>query len=186
MMSSASAEWFTPPEILQLVERLGPVALDPCWAPGCAVRARTVYTAEAVAVAPDVLAGVDGLKLPWDVPGLCFVNPPYGRGIGEWTSRCRTRVARRRLAGFIPTPYTETVALVPARVDTQWFQDDCVPGRSANAVCFLRGRVRFADAKALAAGWTANPAPFPSAVVYYGPRVETFCSIFNQRGAMWT
>jgi hypothetical protein len=72
-----------------------------------------------------------------------FCNPPYGPGIGDWLKRAD----EAELA----------VYLVPARTDTRWFHDLVMP--KASEVRFLRGRLKFGDAK--------TGAPFPSMVVIY-------------------
>ncbi len=80
-----------------------------------------------------------------------FCNPPYGAGMGDWL----TRGLEAELAVF----------LIPARTDTRWFHDIVIP--HAQEIRFLRGRLKFGDAK--------NCAPFPSMVVVFrrasrGPR----------------
>ena len=73
-----------------------------------------------------------------------FCNPPYGpelRGFLE-------RAGEAELAVF----------LIPARTDTRWFHEIVMP--KAREIRFLRGRLKFGDAK--------NSAPFPSMVVVFG------------------
>lgn len=72
-----------------------------------------------------------------------FCNPPYGPGIGDWLKRG----SEAELAVF----------LIPARTDTRWFHEICLP--FASDIRFLRGRLRFGDA--------VNSAPFPSMVVVF-------------------
>ncbi|HET8908813.1 MAG TPA: DNA N-6-adenine-methyltransferase [Ktedonobacterales bacterium] len=96
-----------------------------------------------------------GLWQAW--PSVVFVNPPYGRVIGRWIVKAMTE------------PIDELLLLVPARTDTAWFQS-----LYDYPICFVRGRLRFN-------GSTQN-APFPSALVYRGPRVEAFCRAFAHRG----
>ena len=86
-----------------------------------------------------------------------YCNPPYGRAIGPWIVRAMTE------------PVDELLLLVPARTDTAWFQS-----LYEHPICFMRGRLRFSGATA--------GAPFPSALVYRGPRVEAFCRAFAHRG----
>ena len=64
---------------------------------------------------------------------------------------------------------TEAVALVPARVDTEWF-------RRLNAFprCFVRGRITFSNAD--------NPAPYPHALIYLGRRTNEFSAAFAPVG----
>lgn len=47
--------------------------------------------------------------------------------------------------------------LIPARTDTRWFHNIVLP--HAKEIRFLRGRLKFGDAK--------NSAPFPSMVVIF-------------------
>lgn len=49
------------------------------------------------------------------------------------------------------------VCLVPSRTDTKWFHDYALKGE----IRFIRGRLRFGDAK--------DNAPFPSMIVVFRP-----------------
>ncbi len=76
--SSAHHGWETPRELLQILYSVfGRFDLDPCSPTdnhrAASVRARVYYT-----------ASDDGLNLPWH--GKVFLNPPYGRAIGDWTA----------------------------------------------------------------------------------------------------
>jgi phage N-6-adenine-methyltransferase len=86
----------------------------------------------------------DGLSQPW--AGKVFMNPPYGRTLGLWMEKAY----QASLDGAL------VVCLVPARVDTAWWQDYARRGY----VHFLRGRLKF--------GAATNSAPFPSAIVIFG------------------
>jgi phage N-6-adenine-methyltransferase len=85
----------------------------------------------------------DGLKQQWH--GVCWMNPPYGRGIGHWMQKSH----EASLNG------AKVVCLVPARTDTAWWHDYAMKGQ----IEFIRGRLKFGDAK--------NSAPFPSAIVIF-------------------
>jgi hypothetical protein len=152
LMSSARDSWNTPPEVLELVRRLGPIGLDPCSNAGSIVGASEEWRLE---------RGEDGLARPWALAGLVYVNPPYGREIGPWAQK----MAAEGRAGV------EIVALLPARTDARWWQESV---RTADALLFWRGRLRFLGAP--------SSAPFPSAVAYWGPRWLTFLSVFGERG----
>ena len=82
--------------------------------------------------------------------GLRWMNPPYGRTIGQWV---RTAWAHRH--------HGATVCLLPARTDTKWWHDN-IP--QASQVVFIKGRLKFGDA--------TNSAPFPSAFVVFGELSE--------------
>ena len=123
LMSSNSAEWYTPPKIVSLVvQTLGEIDLDPCSNEGEPnVPARQHYT-----------KADDGLFLPWS--GRVYMNPPYGRQIEQWTGR---------LVNFYRLDQvTEAIALVPARTDTQWFQP-----LYDFPICFVEGRLIFLGAE---------------------------------------
>jgi hypothetical protein len=88
---------------------------------------------------------VDGrarLLNPWTGKRV-FCNPPYGPEIRKFLE-CAPDA---RLAVF----------LVPARTDTRWFHELCLP--FAKEIRFIKGRLRFGDGK--------YPAPFPSMLVIF-------------------
>jgi site-specific DNA-methyltransferase (adenine-specific) len=130
-MSSLTPEWETPRPLFEALDKeFGPLQVDVC------------ATAENTKLPRFWSKADDGLAQDWT--GLrCWMNPPYGRGIGAWVQKARTSSAI-------------TVCLLPARTDTAWWHDN-VPGRAA-VVRFLRGRVRFSG---------AGSAPFPSVVVVF-------------------
>lgn len=89
----------------------------------------------------------DGLVMDWAqfAPSkTIWLNPPYGRSIGIWTSK-----ANFEMRGGGVT----IVLLVPARTDTNWWHKDIIQ----HEVRFIKGRLKFGNQK--------NSAPFPSAVV---------------------
>ena len=93
----------------------------------------------------------DGLQQDWHTAGCgpVWMNPPYGRGIKAWVRKAYETAC----AG------TTVVTLLPARTDTAWFQDYCIP---FGEVRFLRGRLKF--------GGALFNAPFPSALVIFHAR----------------
>ncbi|HET9111669.1 MAG TPA: hypothetical protein VFN78_12650 [Ktedonobacterales bacterium] len=86
-----------------------------------------------------------------------FCNPPNGRSIGAWTRKALTE------------PVTEILLLVPARTEAAWFQP-----LFDQSVLFIRGRLRFSG--------SVSNAPFPSALVYRGPRPDAFAEAFGDLG----
>ena len=91
---------------------------------------------------------VNGLTQAWE--GVCWMNPPYGRGIGMWLKKAYESSQKG----------ATDVCLVPSRTDTQWWHDYCMKGE----VRFIKGRLKF--------GGHNNAAPFPSAVVIFRPTKE--------------
>jgi hypothetical protein len=67
---------------------------------------------------------------------------------------------------------TEALALIPARVDTEWFRRlDRFPR------CFVYGRLSFSNME--------GGALFPSAIVYLGRNVRYFAKLFGAIGGIW-
>ena len=91
----------------------------------------------------------DALVQRWE--GVCWMNPPYGRGIERWMKKAFESAQ----AG------ATVVCLIPARTDTKWWHDYVM---KADEIRFLRGRLKFGNSK--------NSAPFPSAVVVFRGRDE--------------
>jgi hypothetical protein len=104
----------------------------------------------------------DGLRQAWH--GRVYMNPPYGGAITAWVEK----LADEYEAGRV----TEAIALVPARTDTRWWRR-----MGAHPVCFVWGRLRFSGASA--------GAPFPSALVYLGPRPAAFAAACGALGRVY-
>ncbi len=139
--SSAADTWATPKEVLERLYQVvgGPFCLDPC----SARRGRGRVQARVHLDSTD-----DGLSFEWQADAV-YMNPPYGRVIGDWTSKALIEVQSGR-AKLV-------VGLVPARTDTRWWHSTVVAHAD---VWLLRGRLAFGDGE--------NAAPFPSALVLWG------------------
>lgn len=149
-LSSAWDAWATPHDVLERLYRVvdGGFDLDPC-SPGrgrCRVRARVHYDE-----GDDGLSRKYGLSRKWR--GSVFMNPPYGRIIGTWTSKARGEVEAGR-ASVVVGP-------LPAHTDTRWWHADTA-GRADTWL--LRGRLAFGDGE--------QSAPFASALVVWPPRAD--------------
>ncbi len=139
--SSASPEWPTPQWLVdQLAAEFGPFDLDPA-ATAANAKAPAFYT-----------IADDGLAQRWK--GRVWLNPPYGRTdaygrpLGAWMAKARAEVACGNA--------DRVVALVPARVDTDWWRDTV---RAASLVRYLPGRIKWRN---------GQPAPFGNAVIVLG------------------
>lgn len=141
--SSETDDWATPQDLFDQLDAEFNFDTDVC-ASEFNAKCPSFYSAED-----------DGLSQEWT--GTCWMNPPYGEVIGQWVRKARESAE----AG------ATVVCLVPARVDTGWWWDNCLAGE----IRFLRGRLRFGGA----AG-----APFPSAVVVFGPNVEPRVKWWNR------
>lgn len=150
--SSETPEHYTPQEVIDAVAAcLGSIDLDPCADPGHRVPAGKHFTIED-----------DGLKQTWT--GRVYMNPPYGREIVQWVEKL--------VSEYEQSNVTEAIALVPARVDTQWWK------RMRDYVaCFVEGRLTFIG--------NDDPAPFPSALIYLGNDLGKFYDHFSSFGDIW-
>lgn len=152
--SSDSPEWYTPKEILaRVVLAMGAIDLDPC---------SNSKESPNVPCANCFTQADDGLRQNWR--GRVYMNPPYGREIVPWVEKL--------VADYRAGNVTEAIALVPARVDTDWFRQF-----RDYALCFIDGRLKFSGHE--------NSAPFPSAVVYLGGNIDKFFDSFSEIGDVW-
>ena len=138
MFSSSTDLWATPQRFFDEWNQVFRFTLDVC------------ATAENAKCARYFDAAQDGLAQDWS-GDVCWMNPPYGREIGRWVRKAQAEAQRG----------ATVVCLLPARTDTAWWHDYVV--KSAE-VTFIRGRLKFGDAK--------NSAPFPSAVAVFYPPSE--------------
>lgn len=158
--SSDTPEHYTPRCIIDLVlDLMGGIDLDPC---------SNSKTKPNVPAAVHYTQKEDGLAQKWD--GSVYLNPPYGREIGAWVEKLRQE--------FDSGNVTEAVALVPARVDTAWWNTLTSTDGAYPLVCFVKGRLTFIG--------NEDPAPFPSAVVYLGDNRVEFYSVFSSIGRIWS
>ena len=93
---------------------------------------------------------VDGLHTPWE--GFVWCNPPYSLP-GPWLERMAA--------------HGNGIMLLPADTSTKWWQTWAT---TADAWCFISGRVRFVKADGEATpSWTGR---FPSVLVGWGTRAD--------------
>jgi len=153
--SSTSIGWYTPVHIVKRIVRvLDTIDLDPC---------SNSHTNPIIPAINHYTAEDDGLNRSWK--GRIYMNPPYGRDIGQWIDKLCHEWRIRAV--------TAALALVPARTDTTWFRQ-----LRDFPVCFLNGRLKFNDQE--------NSAPFPSAVFYLGRRLNHFVITFSDVGDIYS
>lgn len=136
VFSSNTEQWATPQALFDALNGEFGFDLDPC-ATADNAKCDRYFTIED-----------DGLSRPWS--GTVFMNPPYGRGIGDWVAKAH----KEALDG------ATVVCLIPARTDTAWWHDHAM---QAHEIRLLRGRLHFGGDHER----TAHNAPFPSAVVVF-------------------
>lgn len=141
MMSSLTDDWPTPRYVFDRLNDEFHFDLDVC-ADDLNHKCERYYTKE-----------TDGLSQEWN--GMCWMNPPYGRTIGQWVKK-----AYESARGGVVV-----VCLLPARTDTKWWRDYVM---KASELRFISGRVKFGDSK--------QGAPFPSVIAIFGtPTTPRIC-----------
>lgn len=142
LLSSERMDWRTPRTLFAYLQGVfGRFELDPCTEESNPLGCRRWFTPRD-----------DGLSRAWS--GLVFMNPPYGRALPSWVEKAHHETRTNRAT---------VVCLLPARTDTRWWRT-C---REHGEITFLQGRVRFE----LPNGVLGDPAPFPSAIVVFRPRL---------------
>lgn len=126
------SEWGTPPRFFAELDREFGFTLDVCATKDNA-KCQKFFTKEQ-----------DGLAQEWT--GTCWMNPPYGRTIGQWLRKAAESRAT-------------VVCLVPSRTDNFWWHQWVM---MADEIRFVRGRLRFVGA--------GDGAKFPSAIVIFRGR----------------
>ena len=119
--SSATDLWATPQVFFDELNAIHDFTLDVC-ATAANAKCATYFTPEQ-----------DGLKQDWQ--GVVWMNPPYGRAIGEWMRKA----LESSRAG------AKVVCLVPARTDTRWWHQYAMKGQ----IEFIQGRLKFGNANML-------------------------------------
>lgn len=143
LFSSVKMDWRTPPNIFgDAQERWGPFTIDLAADEGNALCDRFYDESD------------DSLSETWR--GIGWLNPPYGRGIGDWVRKAHQSVLVDRTA-------LRVVMLIPARTDTKYFHK-WIYEKEGVSIVFLKGRLRFSGSK--------NAAPFPSMFVVFDGRLH--------------
>ena len=135
-LSSNSVEYETPDELFKKLNDEHKFDLDVCATKENA-KCKKYFTIKE-----------DGLKQKWH--GVCFMNPPYNRKIKYWIEKAYNEMYEHKV---------KTVALIPARTDTQYWHDYIF---LKTGIQFLKGRLKFKNSNGV-----NNAAPFPSAIVIF-------------------
>ena len=161
LFSDASDDWPTPQDFFDRLNAEFEFGLDVC-ADRVNAKAAAYYGLD-----HSDPARRDALNCDWvaDAGGAAvWMNPPYGRfGIKQFMAKA-VEAARKGAT---------VVCLVPARTDTKWWHSAVHESTVAVEVRFVKGRLRFGGATA--------SAPFPSAVLVFGPGTKgTFAAMPNR------
>lgn len=135
MFSSQTKHWSTPMDLFNKLNSKYHFTLDAC-ADTTNYKVKKYFNEKQ-----------NGLIQSWQ-NNIVWVNPPYGRTIGEWVKKASEECSAT----------CSIMMLLPARVDTRWFHDFIYhnPHCTFN---FIKGRLKFSNSK--------SSAPFPSMLVYF-------------------
>lgn len=139
LLSSASQTWNTPDSLFAPLNALWKFKLD------------VACLAESALCSRYFTPDDDGLAQTWGIT-TAWCNPPYDN-IKGWAEKCNDSFQHG----------TTVVMLIPSRTDTVAFHS-FIFGK-ATAVCFLKGRLKFANPTENEKA--NNSAPFPSCLVIY-------------------
>lgn len=158
--NSGENEWYTPEYIIESARvAMGSIDLDPA----TSELANEIVRAEQIFTESD-----NGLKQEWS--GNIWLNPPYSQPlISEFSDK---------LISELPN-INQACVLVNNATETNWFQNMM---RGCNAICFLKGRVKYLD-------YTGSPANTPlqgQAILYFGKNKEEFFNNFYVLGICLT
>lgn len=150
LFTSTTDDWATPRVLFGALDAEFGFTLDPCASSDNAKCDRYFTVAD------------DGLAQSWS--GVVFMNPPYGRELGQWVAKAWLESQRG----------ATVVCLIPARSDTDYWHEYVM---QASEVRLIRGRIHFDSdrqrARESSGESAAHNAPFPSAVVIFRPGDST-------------
>jgi len=135
MFTSATDDWETPADFFSMLDTEFHFTLDVCASASNSKCPRFFSTDD------------NGLSQSWS--GVCWMNPPYGREIGEWVRKAYEESQRG----------ATVVCLIPARTDTAYWHDYVM---RSSEVRLVRGRLHFGGKAD-----KGHNAPFPCAVVVF-------------------
>lgn len=158
LTSHASVEWYTPPQIIDLVrEVLTEIDLDPASDPTPQkwIKANRIYNK-------------DGLDLEWSARTV-FCNPPYGKinGIGSnqgaWSSKMHIE--------YTYGNFGQGILLINSTHGYSWYEWIT----REHPVCQWRDRIRFIKPDGTAGGQAKRGQTF----VYFGADPSRFIEVFG-------
>lgn len=119
VVGNKNVEWYTPPELLDLIYQVMDIDLDPASPYPATVLARRHYNKES-----------NGLIKSWY--GNVYLNPPYGRELAQWILKLCKEWEQSHIKNAL--------VLVPNKTDTKWFSN---LASYATCFCTITGRIKF-------------------------------------------
>jgi phage N-6-adenine-methyltransferase len=166
-----SQHWNTPASIVDAVRDVfgGQIDLDPCDNEFSITKPLVSFQ----------LPVNDGLKNDWNQvshflerPINVYCNPPFGRSddgtsVADWVKKCAQ-------VGYYKE-VKEVILLLPASTETTFWHEHIWP--TADAICFIKGRVSFQ-----LEGKGSGASTKGTAIIYWGTNVEVFIERFSELG----
>jgi len=154
--NTGNNEWYTPPQYINAARKvMEQIDLDP---------ASSVAANEFVKAAKFYTIEDDGLCQSWR--GCIWMNPPYASSlVQQFSDKLLEELSN----------IEQAIVLVNNATETRWFQSLLT---KADAVCFLRGRVKFLNE-------SGEPVGVPlqgQAILYFGSSMPIFEEIFSEFG----
>lgn len=171
LTSSASNEWFTPPEIIEMARSvMGSIELDPAsnsvaqqW-----IKANCYFTEQS-----------NGLTHTWQADTV-FLNPPYGTLGGKF---CKKLLSEWNAGNIV-----QAIALVRGdSKDMEALFDHAYHCRSKR-ICFIPSPELLAakQAECAAKGKTWSNSPVPGSTIFYlGDNWQRFTEVFSKQGKVF-
>ena len=156
--NSGENEWYTPPEYIEAARRvMGSIDTDPASSDEAneIIKAKKYYTSKD-----------DGLSQTW--VGNIWMNTPYAQPLVA-------QISESLASKYETREVKQACVLVNNATETEWFQKMM---NLCDAVCFLKGRVKFIDKNGESTG-----APLQGqAIVYLGKNKKAFAAEFGTMG----
>lgn len=154
--NSGENEWYTPSYIIEsVIKVMGKIDLDPASSEiaNRTIKANKYYSCDD-----------NGLEQTWH--GNVWLNPPYSQPLVSYFSD--------KVIKELPN-ISQMCILVNNATDTNWLQNMM---NLCNAVCFIKGRIKFIDVSG-----TASGAPLQGQVIlYFGNNSDSFSYEFKKHG----
>lgn len=169
LVSHETAEWYTPPDIVEMVLEVfgGRIDLDPASNPfaDATVKARTWY-------GPDRVESEyrDGLKQSWNADTV-FCNPPYGK---VWGKSSQAVWSSKMVSEYVRGHFEEGILLVNTTAGYVWWEELF----KHHPVCLARERIRFIRPDGTQGGQAKRGQSF----FYFGKNVVRFTDVFKSLG----
>ena len=149
LFSSASVEWATPQWLFDQIDEEFNIVLD------ASATAQNAKCPQFLTPEQDALSCEWGPMAPGG--GSIWLNPPWGRGVGEWVKKAYDQSSAHKAT---------VVCLLPSNTDTRWWHDYVM---RAYEVRFIKGRLKF-----IRSDGHTGPCPKGAAIVVFDCDPPTF------------